>query len=79
MVAEWERGAKVSDEDFPEDEAADDNYLEGVRIGNTVAEIETTHRKYKLNLRRVEKSELRAAKKVLKKMNYDRRFKLKID
>ena len=32
LVAEWERGVKVSDEDFPEDKAADNNYLEGIRI-----------------------------------------------
>ncbi len=78
LVTEWERGVKVSDEDFPEDEEADNNYLEGIRIGNTVAEIETTHRRYKLDLRNVDVSEVRAVKKTLKKMNYDKRFKLAI-
>jgi len=76
LIAEWDRGVKISDEDFPENEEADNNFLEGIRIGNTVAEIETTHRRYKLDLRNVDEPEVRAAKKVLKKMNYDKRFKL---
>ena len=78
MVAEGERGVRVSDENFPEDEEAEENYLEQIRIGDSVAEIETTHRGYKLDLRHVGKSELRAAKKTLEKMNYDKRFKLTV-
>ncbi len=78
LVAEWDRGVRVSDEDFPENEEADNNFLEGIRIGKTVAEIETTHRRYKLDLRNVGELDLRAAKKVLKKMNYDKRFKLTV-
>jgi hypothetical protein len=78
LVAESERGVTVSDEGFPENEEADNNYLEGIQISNTVAEIETTHRRYKLDLRHVGKSEVKAAMKVLKKMNYDRRFKLTV-
>ena len=78
LVAEWDRGVKVSDEDVPENEEAENNFLEGIRIGNTVAEIETTHRRYKLDLRKVGEPEVRAAKKILKKMNYDKRFKLTV-
>jgi hypothetical protein len=78
LIAEGERGVKVSDEDFAENDEAEDNYLEGIRIGDTVAEIETTHRRYRLDLRHVGKSEMTAAKKILKKMNYDERFKLTI-
>ncbi len=78
LVAEWDRGVKVSDEDVPENEEAEYNFLERIRIGNTVAEIETTHRRYKLDLRKVGEPEVRAAKKILKKMNYDKRFKLTV-
>ncbi len=78
LVAESDRGVKVSDEDVPENEEAENNFLEGIRIGNTVAEIETTHRRYKLDLRNVGELEVRAAKKILKKMNYDKRFKLTV-
>ena len=78
LVAESERGVKVSDEDFPEVEEADDDYLTEIRIGDTVAEIKTTHRRYKLDLRHVDKSEITEARKILENMNYDRRFKLSI-
>ena len=78
LIAEWDRGVRVSDEEFPENEEADNNFLEGFRISNTVAEIETTHRRYKLDLRKVGEPEVRAAKKILKKMNYDKRFKLTV-
>ncbi len=78
LVAEGERGVRVSDENFPEEEEAEDNYLKRIRIGDTVAEIETTHRRYKLDLRYVGKSEVRAAKKILRKMNYDERFELTV-
>ncbi len=78
LVAESDRGVRVSDEDVPENEEAENNFLEGIRIGNTVAEIETTHRRYKLDLRKVGEPEVRAAKKILKKMNYDKRFKLTV-
>ena len=78
LIAEWDRGVRVSDEEFPENEEADNNFLEGIRISNTVAEIETTHRRYKLDLRKVGEPEVRAAKKILKKMNYDKRFNLTV-
>ncbi len=78
LIAEWDRGVRVSDEEFPEDEEADNNFLEGIRISNTVAEIETTHRRYKLDLRKVDEPEVQAAKQILKKMNYDKRFKLTV-
>lgn len=79
LVAEDDRGVKLSDEDFLENEEAEDNYLTEIRIGDTEAEIESTHRRYKLDLRRVEKSEVMAAKDILENMNYDRRFKLTIE
>lgn len=78
LVAEVDRGVKVSDEDLPANEEAENNFLEGIRIGNTVAEIETTHRRYKLDLRNVGEPEVRAAEKILEKMNYDKRFKLTV-
>ena len=78
LIAEWDRGVRVSDEDIPEDEETDNNFLEGIRISNTVVEIETTHRRYKLDLRKVDEPEVQAAKQILKKMNYDKRFKLTV-
>lgn len=78
LIAERDRGVKVSDEDFPENDEADNNYLIGIQIGDTVAEIETTNRRYKLDLCNVDVSEVRSVQKILKKMNYDKRFKLAI-
>ena len=71
-------GVKVSDEDFSEVEEADDDYLTAIRIGDTVAEIQTMHRQYNLDLRHVDKSEIKEAKNILDKMNYDQRFKFSI-
>ncbi|MGI9436858.1 MAG: hypothetical protein ACR2Q4_18850 [Geminicoccaceae bacterium] len=78
LLAESERGVRISDEGFPEYEDAEDNHLEGIRIDNMVAEIETKHRRYRLDLHHVDESDLKVAKTILKKMNYDRRFQLTI-
>ena len=79
LLPEWERGVKVSDEDCPDDEDRDDNFLERIRLGTSTAEIWSKHQRHKLDLRKVERSELSAARKLLKKMNYDKRFKLEVD
>ena len=78
LLADSERGVRISDEDFPDYEDAGDNELQGIRIDNTVAEIETKHRRYRLDLRHVDEADLRAAKRILRKMNYDHRFQLTI-
>ena len=78
LLADSERGVRISDEDFPDYEDAEDNELQGIRIDNTVAEIETKHRRYRLDLRHVDEADLRAAKRILRKMNYDHRFQLTI-
>ena len=78
LLPEWDRGVKVSDEECSDDEEWEDNFLERIRLGNATAEIKSKHYRHKLDLRKVDKSELRAAKKLLKKMNYDKRFKLEV-
>ncbi len=77
-LPEWERGVKVSDEAYSDDEEWEDNFLEWIRLGKSTAEIRSKHYRHKLDLRKVERSELRVAKKLLKKMNYDKRFKLEV-
>ena len=79
LLPEWERGVKVSDEACPDDEEQNDNFLERIRLGTSTAEIWSKHQRHKLDLRKVEGSKLTAAKKVLKKMNYDKSFKLEVD
>jgi len=78
LLAESERGVRISDEDFTEDEDTVGNEVEGIQIDNTAAEIDTKHRRYRLDLRHVDESDLKAAKTILKKMNYDGRFKLDV-
>ena len=78
LLDDTEKGVKVSDENFPEDEEFDDNFLEWIRLGNSTVEIKSRRHHHKLDLRRVDPSDLRAARKVLKRMNYDKRFKLNV-
>ncbi|MGH1484434.1 MAG: hypothetical protein ACRBM6_38200 [Geminicoccales bacterium] len=78
LLAESERGVRISDEDFTEYEDTEGNEVERIQIDNTAAEIDTKHRRYRLDLRHVDESDLRAAKTILKKMNYDGRFKLEV-
>ncbi len=78
LLPDSEKGVKVSDEGYPEDEEVHENYLDRVRLGGATAEIRSTYHRHTLDLKRVERSELRAAKKVLKKMNCDKRFELYI-
>lgn len=78
LIPEMDKGVKVSDEEFSDDPKWDDNYLESIRLGDTTAEIKSRFHRHKLDLRQVKKSEIRSARKVLKKMNFDRRFKLNV-
>ena len=79
LLPEWERGVKVFDEGSEDDEERADNFLERIRLGTSTAEIWSKHQRHELDLRNVERSQLAAAKKLLKKMNYDKRFKLEVD
>ena len=76
LLDDSEKGVKVSDENYPEDQKFDDNFLEWIHLGNSTVEIKSRRHQHKLDLRHVDPSELRAAREVLKRMNYDKRFKL---
>ena len=78
LVPETNKGVKVSDEEFSDDPTWDDNYLESIRLGDTTAEIGSRLHRHKLTLRQVKKSEIGSARKVLKRMNFDRRLKLNV-
>lgn len=69
-----ERGVSVSHESYPEE--YDRELLRRlVWRGDEVA-VESTVRSYRLDVSRVEPSEVRQAKRLLKRMNVDRRFDL---
>ena len=75
IMDESERGVNVSFDDFPEEE---NELLEQVTIEGDVVTITTNYRTYTVSIRDVDDVEIERSKRVLKKMNYDRRFELKM-
>jgi hypothetical protein len=71
-----ERGVKVSHEDVPESER---DMLETILWRGTTVRITTSAgRKYKLDVRRVDDDEVQEAKRILREMNADHAFKMKL-
>lgn len=75
ILDESERGVTVSYDEMDDDAV---ELLEEVEIEGRVVKIKTAGRRYSLSLRDVDNSEIRQMKEVLKEMNYDGRFKLRI-
>ncbi len=76
LLPDPERGVKVFDEGVPENEQGPDNYLEEIRVTDTTVELKSTFFARKLDVSRLTRTDQKAMKKVLKKMNFDRRFRL---
>jgi hypothetical protein len=68
-----ERGVRVSHERYREH---DEDFLRRVRLAGGLVEVETTSTRYRLDVARVEPAKLRRARRVLERMNFDRRFAL---
>jgi hypothetical protein len=66
-------GVSVSHELYPKKE---DERLRRLRKSGNRVEITTTERRYLLDVSRVDPDELRDARKVLRRMNFDRAFEL---
>jgi hypothetical protein len=49
---------------------------ERIRLSDVTVELKSTHYERKLDLSRLAKSDVKAMKKLLKKMNFDKRFDL---
>ena len=75
ILDDAERGVNVSYDDFPDNE---DDYLQKIEVGKDEVRLVTTHRRYVLDVRHVEDNQKRRMKRILKKMNFDRRFALKL-
>lgn len=73
---ESERGVKVSFEDFPDDR---NEFLKKLAIEGNLATITTDYGTHTINIEDVDQTEIKESKKILKKMNYDGRFELKIN
>ena len=78
LLPESERGVNVSDEMVPGEEEWHDNFLERIRVSQAAVELKCTHFERKLDLSRIEKSDLEAMKRLLKVMNFDNRFELEL-
>ena len=75
LVDESERGVKVSDEAWLNDE---DDMLRKIEFGDDIVKIICSHHQFDLDLRKVGKEEIDQAKAILTRMNFDNRFELRI-
>lgn len=75
LLSDDARGVTVSHEAYFEDE---DQYLRRVRLAVPVTTIEATGRTYELDVSRVDPVEVKAAGRILARMNFDRRFVLEL-
>ena len=75
ILEEHERGVKVSFERYDDDEDGDDFLLKfDYGEADAIVRIQTSIREYELDVRKVDASELKQMRKVVKKMNFDQRF-----
>ncbi len=75
LLDESERGVKVSDEDWIDDE---EDMLEKIEFGDGFVSITTNNHQFELDLRKIEQEEIEQAKAILKKMNFDNCFEIQI-
>jgi hypothetical protein len=75
LLDDDERGVHVFDDDFDDEE---DNCLKEIEVGKDVVRMITSYRSYTIDVTDVVDDEKELMKKILTKMNFDRRFILKI-
>jgi hypothetical protein len=73
ILDEHERGVRVT---FDRHDRDDDDFLQKVEYAESEAiiRIQTSSRKYELDLRKVGPDDLKRMRQILKKMNYDQKF-----
>ena len=76
ILDETERRVKVSDEALSVDE---DDLLKEIEFGDDIVRIITNRHQFDLDLRKVDNVDIELAKTILKKMNFDNRFEIRID
>jgi hypothetical protein len=74
MLDATERGVKVSDEAWLDDE---DDMLKEIRFDDDFLTIISDHRQLELDLRKIDKEDIEQTKDLLKRMNFDNRFKIR--
>jgi hypothetical protein len=75
LLPDEERGVSVSHEREVDE---DDDYLRRVSLVGSVMTIESTRRRYQLEMSQVDQDELLAARRILARMNFDGRFVLDV-
>ena len=75
ILDEAERGVKVSDEAWPDDE---DEMLKEIKFDGDTVTIVTENHRFELDVRKVDAGEIEEARNILKRMNFDNRFKIMI-
>jgi hypothetical protein len=75
ILDESERGVNVSFEDFPDDRIES---LKKLAIEDNLVTITTDYGTYTVNIEDVDQKEIQESGRILKKMNFDGRFELKI-
>ena len=73
LLDESERGVKVSDEDWLDDEV---EMLQKIEFSDNFVRIFTANHQIELDLRKVEMEEIEQARIILEKMNFDNCFEL---
>lgn len=73
IFEEHERGVRIS---FDRHEDDKDDFLQKIDYteADAIIRIQTSSRKYRLDVRKVDTAELKKMRKILKKMNYDKKF-----
>ena len=75
ILAEDERGVSVSYDDEPE---VENNLLRRIQVASPMVVIESTYKRYELDVSRVNQEQLAEACAILRKMNFDKSFILEV-
>ena len=75
ILDESERGVNISFEDFPDDRHES---LKKLAIDGDLVTITTDYGTYTVNIEDVDQEKIQESKRILKKMNFDGRFELKL-
>jgi hypothetical protein len=75
LLDESERGVKVSDEAWLNDE---DDMLRKIELGDDFVRIITAYHQFELDLGKIEIEEIKQARSILERMNFDNCFEIQI-
>jgi len=74
----WEQGVKVSYDDFLDEDWEDFDILQSIELERGAVRITTRRRKYALDIQNVDRDQIRRAAEILRRMNFDQSFELRI-